>query len=67
MHLFRWHLHCIRYCKETRDNRDQHVRTVVFKMDRQQGPTVERRECCSVLRGTWMGGGFGGEWIHVDV
>ena len=39
-------------------------------MDNQQGPTVLHRELCSLLLcyvSAWMGGEFGGEWIHVYV
>ena len=47
---------------------DQHVYTGIFKMDNQQGPTVYSTwnfaECYVA---TWMGGEFGGEWIHVYV
>ena len=32
-----------------------HVHTTVFKMDNQQGPTVEHRELCSVLCGSLDG------------
>ena len=37
----------------------------VFKMDNQQGPTAYTWNStqCYVL--VWMGGAFGGEWIHV--
>ena len=34
-------------------------------MDGKQGPTVQRRELCSMLRGSWMGGVFAGEWMYV--
>ena len=33
----------------------------------QHGPAVQHRGLCSVLRGSWMGGDFRGEWIHVYV
>ena len=35
-----------------------------FKMDNQQGPTVHRNFAQCYVTG-WMGGEFGGEWIHV--
>ena len=41
------------------------VYTVIFKMDNQQGPTVWNSAQCHVA--AWMGGEFGGEWIHVYV
>ena len=44
---------------------DRHVHTVIFKMDNQQGPTVQRRGLCSMLCAAWVGGELGGEWIHV--
>ena len=28
---------------------DRHVHTAIYKIDNQQGPTVEHRELCSVL------------------
>ena len=46
------------------DVQDQHVHTAIFKMDNQQGPTVEHMELCSMLHGS-LGREFGGEWIHV--
>ena len=39
----------------------------VFEMDNQQGPAVElwnSAQCCVAV---WMGGEFGGKWIHVYV
>ena len=36
-------------------------------MDNQQGPPVRHMELCSGLRGSWMGGEFGGARIHVYV
>ena len=38
----------------------------IFKMDNQQGPSVQHREF-SMFCPAWMGGEFGGEWIHVYV
>ena len=46
---------------------DPHLHTAVFKMDNQQGPTVQHREVCSVLCGSLDGRGVWGEWIHVYV
>ena len=50
-----------------RDSRT-YVHTATFKMENQQGPTVEHRELCSVLCGSldWEGG-LRGEWIRVYV
>ena len=43
-----------------------HVHAAVFKMDNQQGPTVQHIELCSVLLlAAWMGEEFWGEWICV--
>ena len=39
----------------------------IFKMDDQQGPTVQPRELCSVLRGSLDGREVWREWIHVYV
>ena len=39
--------------------------TAIFKTDNQRGPTIQRRERCSMLCGSQDGGEFGGEWIHV--
>ena len=44
-----------------------HVHGAVFKMDNQQGPTVQHMEFCSVLCGSLNGKDFVGEWIHVYV
>ena len=41
------------------------VHTAVFKRDNQQGPTVHRRELCSMLCASRMGVGVGGEQMHV--
>ena len=38
---------------------DGHVHTAIFKMDNQQGPTVQHRELCSVLCGSLDGRGWG--------
>ena len=46
---------------------DLPVRTTTFKMDHQQGPTVEHGELCSRLCGSLDGRGIWGEWIHVYV
>ena len=44
---------------------DEHVHTAIFKMDNQQGPTTwNSAQYCMAA---WMGGEFGGEWIHVYV
>ena len=46
---------------------DGQVHTAIFKMDNQQGPPVEHRGLCSVLRGSLEGRGLGGEWVPVSV
>ena len=42
---------------------DQHVYTGIFKMDNQQGPTVQYSELCSVLCGSLDGRGV---WGRMD-
>ena len=42
---------------------DGNVNTAVFKMDNQQGLTAQHWEFC--WNSAWMGGEFGGEWIHI--
>ena len=44
---------------------DGHVHSAIFKVDKQQEPTVQQRELCSMYEVAWTGGKFGGEWIHV--
>ena len=44
---------------------DQEVHTAIFKMDNQQGPTVQHMELCYVT--AWMGGEFGRGQIHVYI
>ena len=39
--------------------------TALFKVDNQQGPTVQNSAQCYVA--AWIGGQFGGEWIHAYV
>ena len=36
-------------------------------MDNQQGPSVDHRELTQCHVAGWMGGEFGGAWIHVYV
>jgi len=47
---------------------NKHVHAAIFKMDNQQGPlwygTWNPAQCYGA---SWMGGEFGGEWIHVYV
>ena len=43
------------------------MHSAVFKMDNQQGPTVEHRELCPMSRGSLDGTGLGGEWLHRNV
>ena len=42
---------------------DGHGHTDVFKMENQQGPTVQHRELCSVSRGSLGGSGV---WGRMD-
>ena len=42
-----------------------HVHTAIFKMNNQQGPTVEHMELCSMFCGNLDGRGFGGEWTCI--
>ena len=54
------------------DGRDREfgmdIHTAVFKMDNQQGPTIQHRELCSMSCGSLDGRRrFGEEWIHVHV
>ena len=45
---------------------DGHVHIhAVFKMNSEQGPTVQCREFCSMYAPAWMRGEAGGEWKHV--
>ena len=46
---------------------DGHVLYGVFKMDSQQGPTVQHMELCWMLCGSLDEAELGGEWIHVYV
>ena len=46
---------------------DQQVHTPVFKMDNQQGSTVEYMELSPVLYAAWVRGEFREEWVHVYV
>ena len=43
------------------------VHTAIFKLDNQQGPTVQQGNSAQCCVATWMVGEFGGEWIHVYV
>ena len=57
---------------EIRKYKCLHAHTAVFNMNNQQGPIVQHMElystwdvqCCVAV---WMGGKFGGEWIHVYI
>ena len=43
------------------------VHTAIFRMDHQQGPTVQHTELCSMLGDSLAEWGvLGGEWIHVN-
>ena len=51
-----------------RDSRgvwDGHGHTAVFNMENQQGPAGQHRNSAQCHVAAWMGGEFGGEWIHV--
>ena len=39
--------------------------TAIFKMDNQQVSTVQHMELSQSYVAAWMGGEFGGEWIHI--
>ena len=41
--------------------------TAIFKVDNQQGPTVLIGNSAQRYTAAWMGGKFGGEWIHAYV
>ena len=41
--------------------KEGHVHIAVFKMDNQQGPTVQHMELAQCYVPTWMGEGFGGQ------
>ena len=43
---------------------DGHVHTAIFKMDNQQGPTVQRMELYLMLCGSLDEREFGREWIY---
>lgn len=36
-----------------------------IKTDDQRGPTVQHRELCSGVCGSWTGGELGGEWTQL--
>ena len=42
---------------------ESHAHNTIFKMDNQQGPTVEHRELCSMLCGSQDGKGV---WQRMD-
>ena len=44
-----------------------HIHTAIFKMDNQQETIVSRGNSAQCYVAAWMGGEFGGEWIHVHV
>ena len=46
---------------------DQHVYTGIFKMDNQQGPTVQYSELCSVLCGSLDGRGVWDGHVHTGI
>ena len=46
---------------------DGPVHTAVFKMDNQQGPTVQQGNSAQCYVAAWIDEELGGEWIHVHV
>ena len=44
---------------------DPHVHTAIFQMDNQQDPLHTTWSSVQGYVVAWMGGEFGGEWIHV--
>ena len=46
---------------------DRHVHIVVFKMNNQQGPTVQHENTDQCYVAAQMGREFGGEWRHACV
>ena len=44
---------------------DGPVHTAVFKMDNQQGPTVQQGNSAQCYVAAWIDEELGGEWIHV--
>jgi len=46
---------------------DQHVHIATFKIDNQQGPTVQQRNSAQCHAAAWMREEFGDEWKHVYI
>ena len=46
---------------------DRHVHTAIFKVDNQQDLLYSTGNSAQCYVAAWMGGEFGGEWIHVYV
>ena len=46
---------------------DGPVHTAIFKMDNQSGLLYSTGSSAHCYETAWMGGEFGGEWIHVYV
>ena len=46
---------------------DGHGHTAGFNMENQQGPAGQHGNSAQCHVAAWMGGEFGGEWIHVYV
>ena len=42
---------------------DGHIHTAIFKMAKQQGPTVSTGNSAQCYVADWMGGEFGGKWM----
>ena len=53
--------------KEQLGSWDEHVHTVIFKMNNHQGPLDSTGNSAQCDMTAWMGGEFGEEWIHVGV
>ena len=43
------------------------MHTAIFKMDNQQELLYSTGNSAQLYMAVWMGGKFGGEWIHVSV
>ena len=46
---------------------DGHVHTAIFKVGNQHGPAISTGNSAQCHVAAWMGGEFGGKWIHVCV
>ena len=51
-----------------RDSRgvwDGHAHTGLFNVDNKRGPAVSSGKAAQCQAAAWMGGEFGGKWIHL--